>query len=152
MCLTNSRFCQTPYYFFITKCDKCYYMVRQFYYKVRYIGSTKYNRTVRITEGKMAENVWRKSTGNRLLFELARGSSYRKSTIHISLLLRWVESYYFIWHSSLPRNKTLELKTFDVQCFYFVWAFCSKRYALDDVLVFSRLDCRCSLWFGLVPI
>ena len=55
------------------------------------------------------------------------------------------EPYYFIWHSSLPRNKTLELKTIDVQCFYFVWAFCSKRYVLDDVLVFSRLDFRCSL-------
>ena len=36
---------------------------------------------VRVTEGKITVNVWRKSRGNRFWFELARGSSYRESTV-----------------------------------------------------------------------
>ena len=56
MCLPSSRFCQTPYYFF-------YYKVRQVLLHgatillQSAIGSTKYNRTVRVTEGKLTENV-----------------------------------------------------------------------------------------------
>ena len=36
---------------------------------------------VRVTEGKITVNVRRKSNGNRFWFELARGSSYRESTV-----------------------------------------------------------------------
>ena len=36
---------------------------------------------VRVTEGKITVNVRRKSRGNRFWFELARGSSYRESTV-----------------------------------------------------------------------
>ena len=36
---------------------------------------------VRVTEGKITVNVGRKTSGNRLWFELARGSSYRESTV-----------------------------------------------------------------------
>ena len=101
---------------------------------------------------KCLKEIWGKSTFVRVSarFELTRVRVIG-SQLYI-FLCYYNEPYYFIWHSSLPRNKTLELKTIDVQCFYFVWAFCSKRYVLDDVLVFSRLGFRCSLWFGLVPL
>ena len=38
---------------------------------------------VRVTEGNITVNVWRKSRGNRFWFELTRGSSYRESTLPI---------------------------------------------------------------------
>ena len=36
-------------------------------------------------EGKITVNVIRKSRGNRLWFELARGSSYRESTVGLTV-------------------------------------------------------------------
>ena len=38
---------------------------------------------VRVTEGKITVNVWRKSGENRFWFELARDSSYRESAVCI---------------------------------------------------------------------
>ena len=49
---------------------------------LRVSGSFELSR-VRVSEGKITVNVWRKSRGNRFSFELARGSSYRESTAFI---------------------------------------------------------------------
>ena len=40
-------------------------------------GGSSYISRVPVTEGKITVNVWRKSRGNRVWFELARGSSRR---------------------------------------------------------------------------
>ena len=49
---------------------------------LRFSGRFELSR-VRVTEGKITVNVWQKSRGNRFWFELARGLSYRESTVFI---------------------------------------------------------------------
>ena len=57
---------------------------------------------VRLTEGKITVNVFRKCRGNRLWFELARGSScegssYRESSVDLKFQITYkVKNIYFL--------------------------------------------------------